>query len=294
MENTSSTVSASDQIADEVVADLRWLAGVWWREGSTALEATIRRDPNLSYALLNSRSGTQGCIKLEVARSHAPSGIVRLEQPMGPGTPYMTIVDSDVGEQEEPVIWSLCISATQEQVILARGYSPLLLVADPALNSVGIGPAGDALVDEVALRLGVSARDQIDPPPYTEFSDDGDLNSDVWRGGQRLLEILDIAARMLDGRLSYIAGARAIATRYDNGGWPDADPAIRTMCVTDAQIRDPTGFQRMPAEPRCGPSERGARWSLVDELARVEAWAHERCQPACLSLIHHFRGLTFM
>jgi hypothetical protein len=214
---------------------------------------------------------------------------------MGPGTPYMTIVDGDVGNHQRPIIWSFCISAIQERLILARGYSPILLVTDPALARVAVGPTGDELVDEVAVRLGVSALDQICAPACTELRDDDDVNWAVWWDTERLLKILDVAARMLDGRLSYIAGARAISRHQDKAfGCPEADSAIRTMYVTDAQIRDPTAFQRMPAAAGCGPAERGGSWALVDELARVETWARERCQPACLSLIHRFRTLTFL
>jgi hypothetical protein len=296
MDNTLATVPTIDQVADQTAEDLRWLADVWRTGGSTALETTVRNEPNLTFALFDSRSKARGCIKLEVARSHPPAGIVRLLQPMGPGTPYMTVVDLADGQQHEAIIFSFCISANGERVIIARGYSPFLLVADPELCSVAVAPAGHAFIDQVAERLGVTACEQMRAPEFTELGpDDFNLYRDVWWDTARLLEILDISARMLDGRLSFIAGARAIGLQCNIGiEWLDTDPAIKTIADIDAYIRDPRGFQRMPAPPEWQRAERGGTsWPLENELARVEAWARQHCEPACQSLIDRYRASPF-
>jgi hypothetical protein len=160
---------------------------------------------------------------------------------------------------------------------------------------VAVAPAGDDFVENVSERLGVIARDEICAPEFAELGpDDFSLYSEVWWDTERLLQIMDVCARMLDGRLSSIAGARAIGSHYGIGvEWVDADPAIKTLSDIDAQIRDPRAFQRMPAEPESGPAERGGNWPLASELARVEAWARQNCLPACLSLINRYRGSTF-
>ena len=295
MQGRLSNVPVPDEVAHQTVADLRRFAGEWWKGGPSAVETTIRNDPTFSFALLDSRRGAGGCIKLVTARSYAPPGMVDLQQPMGPGTPYMTIVKGDMAANKDAVIFSFCISATQEHLIAVHGHGPFLLVADPALSNIAVGPTGDVFVDDVAKILTVTPREQIWPPSYvTEPIVYDEAQLDTWPEGATLLEILDTAARMLDGRLSFIAGARAIGAHYGKGTAAlDADGAIRTMYDTDAQIADPRGFQRMAAEPGCEPEARGGSWPLRNELARVEKWARERCEHACVTLIHRFRGSAF-
>src|SRR5262249_41286387 len=58
---------AIDRIAAETADDLRRLAGVWAARGAAALDAAVRGDPALSFAVLDAR-GNAGVAKLVVLR----------------------------------------------------------------------------------------------------------------------------------------------------------------------------------------------------------------------------------
>jgi hypothetical protein len=260
-----------DRIAAEAADDLRAFAGIWTRDGPGALDAAVRGDQAFSFAVLDARD-VGGTIRLVALRRPAQALLLEFGQ-----------------------------AADGARIIGARGLMPFyhgaLLTADPAFAAVTVSDGADiwpaSRADAVRVAFELAWRFDIDvdaiahatvaPQPLpADFESD-----DVGAFAPELMAVLDAAADVLAGRVSYSEGLPAIVARRWTCGLPVSDRDLTGVYATDLQRDEMDAMLRFHREQKKGA------WTYADELADFEIFAREQAEGHCRSLIARFRGDAF-
>jgi hypothetical protein len=264
-----------DRIAAEAAGDLRTLAGIWNREGAAALDAVVRNDPRLTFAVVDAR---------------AAGGVIRL-----------------VGLRRTSRALLLMFGEAVDgaRSIVARGltsFHRILLVADTEFSEVNVSdsadtsPPGDADSERLAVALawhfdvGIShvARSPaaFAPLPADFQPENPQETFEYFVPG--LLAALDTADDLLMGNISYFEGIRSIAIYHRWGcGLPVRDRDLSAIWVIDSMRDDIDKAFEFHRE------QKGGAWTWSDEVASFEAYARKNAEPHVRSLLNRFRGDAF-
>jgi len=259
-----------DRIAAETADDLRRLCGVWAARGAAALDAAVRDDAALRFAVLDARSN---------------AGIARLIA---------------LRRADGAVLVTFAQTANGARHVLAQGlgeFHRAVLIADPSLAdpTVSAGPPpwspqqtpGERLADMLAAHFDVGLTATV-ALPADALAMPAELEPTVGDGSfaPALLAILDAAAAAVDGRLSFSDALGTIAGHRWDCGLPDADADIFGIYAVDIQRDDldhSFDFHR----------HKNRAWTWEQELASYEAFAREHGEKHCRSLLTRFRGDAF-
>jgi hypothetical protein len=267
-----------DRRAAEAAEDLRELAGLWISGGAGALDAAVRSHPAWTFAVRR----LPAAVELIAMRACAPPGVITMD-PLTPGAPVYSSRASGGEVRIIPeIVFTFGQSAAGERAVLARADLDLMLVADPAFETVTVAPSDRMLAEEMAWRFDVGVSATAAPPAWLGRSAEHTAVLD----DAGLLRVLDAAARMLDGRLDFVAGMWAIAAERRQWGLPEDDPDMRTAYVIDTDTVDPSIFFWRK-------EEKGGQWSWDDHMADRNDRARAPGTKACRSLIDRFRGDAF-
>ena len=257
-----------DCIAAEVADDLRKLAGIWTGEGAAALDAAVRTDVGLTFAIVDARAAT-GVIRLIALRRARRAMLLTFAQ-AGDGT----------------------------RGIVASGLEPyhrVSLLADTELSNVSISDSADTFPpgDEDSARLAAALAWRFDigvshvahslaalPSLPAEFQ-----LGRPWETFQTfmpaLMAALDSAADLLTGNTSYFEGLPAVS------GLPIRDRDITPVYGVDSMRDDlDKAFEFNRGQKR-------GTWTWSDEVASFEAYARSNAEPHLRSLLERFRGDAF-
>jgi hypothetical protein len=263
-----------DHIAAETANDIRTLCAVWTAGGSSALDAAVRGNAAWSFAVLDSRVGNSGVVKLLALRP-ALSAVLLVFGHYARRN--QILVAFGLGDYDG---FKLTANASLAEVKLTGGstaYSahdppPAILAAEMAWRfDAGVDPAVEMPAEFVTVPADFE-RSACENPTYC---------------APALLSLLDAASAVLDGRISYSAGLGRIVGH-------------RSACGLAARDRDMTAISAVECQSedldRCFEFRRkqtGGAWTWEEELASYEEFARKHGEAHCRSLIERFRGNAF-
>lgn len=231
-----------DRIAEQAAGDLRMLAAAW-RDGGAALDAAVRTNPGFGFAVLDARADG-GFLRLVAARLDNPE-----------------------------IVLSFGLSSAGERLIVLRGGRRDLLRTDPSLATVIAGPRDEPLAHDLAWRFDIGVDETVPLPAGFATAPDGAPGA---VGGERaLLRALSAAKGMLDGRLPFAAGARAVHFSLRDAGIEPTPHALYHIQDESYEIEGGRAEQRAQA------------------LAALEAWAQKHGRADCEALLAQFQGPAF-
>ena len=263
-----------DRIAGETAKDIRTLCAIWTAGGSSALDAAVRGSRAWSFAVLDSRAGNSGVVKLLAMRPAVSAVLLAFGQ-----------------------------FAIRNQHLVAYGlgdYDGFMLATDVAFAEVKLtggstaysayDPPPAILAAEMGWRFEVGVDSVVETPAeFITFPADFERSACDHPAycAAALLSLLDAASAVLEGRTSYSAGLARIVSHRSACGLAAHDRDMAAISAVECQRDD----LDMSFEFR--RKQTGGAWTWKQKLASYEEFARKHAEAHCRSLIERFRGDAF-